>query len=219
VVFTGGLVGREMLAPYRFLVRNILPAVRGDDPLSARGATEALFESSTARVGEGQPRSSEATSPAAEAVTGGIFEIEDHQNLLGIEELAFQFPQPDLARVGIVYSGTGKDADWGVDVVFRSDDLLEGKRRIELEVGLDGRPRETLIEHEEVGTVPVSGRAQWEGPCQLVMTVVTGWAIPQTWTADFCDVDDVSLNIKNIFYDTTVTGRRRDEEGRIPTLP
>ncbi|MCW8984010.1 MAG: serine hydrolase, partial [Thermoanaerobaculales bacterium] len=207
VVFSGGLVGREMLAPYRYLEQNILPAVRSAGPLPARPGLERSLEELLTRDDEPESGPAAAAPRIAEAVSGRLFEIDDRNNLLGIEELSFDFTRPDQGRVRIVYSGTGKDADWGVDIVYRTDDLAERQKRVELEFGLDGKSRPTFIEHDEVGDIPVSARGEWEGECRLVLRVVTGWAIPQTWTADYCEGDSISLAIESTFYSTTISGR------------
>jgi len=207
VVFSGGLVGLEMLAPYRYLEQYIMPAVRSAGPLPANTEMERSLEEMMTTVHEPESGPVAAASPIAEAVSGRIFEIEDRNNLLGIEELYFDFPSPDSGRVRIVYSGTGKDADWGVDAVFRTDDIADQRRRVELDFGLDGRSRTTRIEHDEIGNIPISARGRWEGEGRLVLTVVTGWAIPQTWTIDFCDGDSVSLAIESTFYSTAISGQ------------
>jgi hypothetical protein len=62
------------------------------------------------------------------------------------------------------------------------------------------------VNHVEVGDIPVLANGSWESGCRLGLEVVTGWAIPQTWTVDFCEANTVSLEIRSIFYDTTVTG-------------
>jgi CubicO group peptidase (beta-lactamase class C family) len=207
VVFSGGLMGLEMLAPYRYLERYILPAVRSTGSLPADREPARSLEEMQAAADAPEAGSAAALPAVAEAVSGRAFEIADRHNLLGIETLYFDFPRPDLGRMGIVYSGTGRDADWGVDVVYRTDDLADRQRRIELELGLGGRPRTTRIVHDEIGEIPISARGRWEGGCRLLMTVVTGWAIPQTWTIDFCEENSVSLTIESVFYSTTTSGR------------
>jgi hypothetical protein len=151
--------------------------------------------------------------PAASAVSGALFEVEGSRGLLGIDALRFDFTQPAAGRIRITSSGTGADADWGVDVVYRTDDLVDHRQTVELELGLDGTPRTTIVEHQEIGEIPVSARGHWSTECRLDLTVVTGWAIPQAWTVDFCAADVVNLEIKSIFYSTRVSGRRRDEPG------
>ena len=207
VVFSGGLVGMEMLAPYRYLEEYILPAVRSDGPLPENPEMERTLQEMLIGVHEPEPGPAAAAPRLAEAVSGRIFEIEDRNNLLGIEELEFDFSRPDLGRVRIAYAGTGKDADWGVDVVFRTDDMIDQRRQVELELGLDGRPRTTRIVHDEIGAIPISARGLWEGECRLVLTVVTGWAIPEMWTIDFCEGDSVSLTIESAFYSTVISAR------------
>jgi len=207
VVFSGGLMGMEMLAPYRYLEQYILPAARSTGPLPANPEMGRSLEEMQTRAHESQTGSAAKAPAIAEAVSGRVFEIADRHNLLGIEELCFDFPRPDLGRIRIDYSGTGRDADWGVDVVYRTDDLADRQRQVDLELGLDGRSRTTRIVHDEIGDIPISTRGRWEGECRLVLTVVTGWAIPQTWTVDFCEKDAVSLTIESAFYSTVISGR------------
>jgi len=207
VAFSGGMVGREMLAPYHYLEQHILPAVQSDGPLPSNPEMERSLGELLTRDHDLESGPVVAVPLIAEAISGRKFEVEDGDNLLGIEELSFDFPEPDRGRVRYAYSGTGVDADWGVDIVYRTDDVTDQQGQIELEFGLGGRSRTTLIEHREVGTIPVSGRGRWEGECRLVLTVVTGWAIPQTWTFDFCDGHSVSATIESSFYSVAVSGR------------
>jgi len=204
VVFTGGLVGREMLAPYRFIEQNILEAVRSDEPLPPKPDLERPFEQALRKAPEFTVTL--GSSHILESVSGKIFEIDGDDNLLGIEELGFDFLEDGSGRMRITYFGTGKDEDWGVDVVLRTDDLLDEQEAVEFELGLDGFGRTTLVEHDEMGMIPVLVEGRWKDDCRLGLNVVTGWAIPQTWALDFCEKNAVSLEIKSIFYDTAVTG-------------
>jgi len=207
VVFSGGLVGMEMLAPYRYLEKYILPAVHSMDPLPANPESVRSLEELLSRVPEPESMPAAAAPHIAEVVSGQIFRVEDFGNLLGIEELRFDFTGPDLGRVGVVYSGTGRDVDWGVDILFRTDDLTDRQNRIALDFGLDGRSRTTLIKHDEIGEIPIAAQGRWDGECRLVLSVVTGWAVPQTWTFDYCDNDGVSFSIESNFYSMAMSGR------------
>ena len=87
-----------------------------------------------------------------------------------------------------------------------------GTKQVEIAFGLDGRPRTTTVEHDEVGAIPISASGRWEDGGGLVLTVVTGWAVPQTWTINFTGENAVSLEIASVFYDTTVSGRAAGEQ-------
>jgi CubicO group peptidase (beta-lactamase class C family) len=206
VVFTGGMVGREMLAPYRFIEWNILEAFPSDEGPERITDQWAILGTE----GSGEPQADHEATPVgptiAESVSGKVFHIASDDNLLGITTLGFDFPGTGSGRMKAAYQGTGKDADWGVDLLFRSDDIIEERQEVEVDFGLDGRGRRTLVNHVEVGDIPVLANGSWESGCRLGLEVVTGWAIPQTWTVDFCEANTVSLEIRSIFYDTTVTG-------------
>jgi CubicO group peptidase (beta-lactamase class C family) len=207
VVFTGGLVGRDMMAPYHYIEQILLEVVGSKEPLLRTASVPWARGEAESRKKHWPGRAPMTTSSEVmDAVSGEVFAVETEDNLLGITKLGFDFAAAESGRMKIVYTGTGKDADWGVDVVFRTDDLVEQTKQIELEFGLDGAGRTTTVQHDEVGTVPVMAEGRWDSGCRLALEVVTGWAIPQAWTIDFCMEGTASLEIHSPFYDTTVTG-------------
>jgi hypothetical protein len=137
--------------------------------------------------------------PAAAAVSGRVFRIEDRNNLLGIEQLGFDFTAPGSFRLEIIAAGPGKDGDWGVDPIFRSDDPWGETKRLSLEIGLDGSFRTVLVDHPEIGQTPFSARGRWDGEGRLVLTVVSAWALPETWTIELVDPGNVTLAIEHPF--------------------
>ncbi|MGB5174286.1 MAG: hypothetical protein WBQ30_06045, partial [Thermoanaerobaculia bacterium] len=153
---------------------------------------------------EGAKEAAEELPELAGAVSGSTFEVRDEENVLGIEQLSITFPQGNEARMKIVYSGTGVDADWGMDIVFRRDDVLEEERELQMAIGLDGRFRTVIVDHDEVGKVPFSAKGRWQDDRTLVLMVLSAWAIPETWTLEFDDDDSATLVIETPFLQTEV---------------
>jgi CubicO group peptidase (beta-lactamase class C family) len=200
VAFAGGLMGREMAAPYRFLEESVIPAVKSDTPLPPNPA----YIQTLNTLAAGLPATAQELPEFARQVSGSTFEVRDEENVLGIEQLSITFPQGNEARMKIVYSGTGVDADWGMDIVFRRDDVLEEERELQMAIGLDGRFRTVIVDHDEVGKVPFSAKGRWQDDRTLVLTVLSAWAIPETWTLEFDDDDSATLVIETPFLQTEV---------------
>lgn len=203
VVFTGGLTGREMAIPYRFLEEAVIPAATSTSRLPPNpDLAQTLDRLAAGR--EGAKEAAEELPELAGAVSGSTFEVRDEENVLGIEQLSITFPQGNEARMKIVYSGTGVDADWGMDIVFRRDDVLEEERELQMAIGLDGRFRTVIVDHDEVGKVPFSAKGRWQDDRTLVLMVLSAWAIPETWTLEFDDDDSATLVIETPFLQTEV---------------
>ena len=124
--------------------------------------------------------------------------------MLGIEHLSIEFSEASEALMKIVYSGTGVDADWGMDIVFRRDDVSEEKREVRMSIGLDGRFRTVVVDHDEIGKVPFSAKGRWEDDHTLILTVLSAWAIPETWMLSFQDDDNATLLIETPFLQTSI---------------
>lgn len=204
VVFTGGLTGREMATPYRFLEEAVIPAATSTSPLPPNPALAQMLD----RMAAGREGDIEEPVPElpeiAGAVSGSTFEASGRDNVLGIEQLSIAFPQANEGRMGIVYSGTGVDADWGMDIVFRRDDVSEEKREVRMGIGLDGRFRTVIVDHDEIGKVPFSAKGRWEDDRTLVLTVLSAWAIPETWTLSFHEDESATLLIETPFLQSEI---------------
>ncbi len=200
VVFAGGLVGREMAAPYGFLEETVIPAVVSDTPLPPNPVLAKTLDTVTA----GLPATAQELPELAQQVSGSTFEAKDGANVLGIEHLSITFPRDDEAFMTIAYSGTGVDADWGMDIVFRRDDVSEEREELQVAIGLDGRYRTVMVDHQEIGEVPFSAKGHWEDDRTLVLTVLSAWAIREKWTLSFLDADSAILAIETPFLQTTI---------------
>ncbi len=200
VLFAGGLMGRDMATPYRFLEETVIPAVVSDTPLPPNPGLAKTLDTVTA----GLPATAQELPELAQQVSGSTFEAKDGDNVLGIEQLSITFPRDDEALMTIAYSGTGVDADWGMDIVFRRDDVSEEREELQVAIGLDGRYRTVMVDHDEIGEVPFSAKGHWEGDRTLVLTVLSAWAIPETWTLSFYDADSATLAIETPFLQTTI---------------
>lgn len=205
VVFTGGLTGREMLAPYRFLKEFLLPAVRSSLSLSAKpDLVRQLKKAATGSPDPGPGHTPQLPSTAT-AISGRVFRTGSRSNLLGIKELSFDFSVPSSGRLEVVAEGAGNDDDWGIDPIFRSDEPWGEERRLSLKIGLDGNFRTVLIDHAEIGRTPISARGRWDGETRLLLTLVSAWALPETWTFDLTDANAATLTIEHPFYQTTIS--------------
>lgn len=200
VVFAGGLMGRDMVVPYRFLEETMIPAVVSDTQLPPNSDWTKTLDTVTA----GLPATAQELPELAQQVSGSTFEAMDGDNVLGIEQLSITFPEDAEALMRIVYSGTGVDADWGMDIVFRRDDLSEEEQELEVSIGLDGRFRTVMVDHDEIGKVPFSAKGHWEDDRTLVLTVLSAWAIPEEWTLSFHDGEGVTLSIETPFLQATI---------------
>ena len=200
VVFAGGLMGREMAAPYRFLEEMVIPAVVSDTPLPPNSNLTKSLDT----VAAGLPATAQELPEHARQFSGSTFDVKNGDNVLGIEQLSITFPQNTEAVMKLAYSGTGVDADWGMDVVFRRDDVSEEQQELEVAIGLDGRFRTVMVDHDEIGEVPFSAKGHWEDDRTLVLTVLSAWAIPEKWTLSFHDADSASLSIETPFLQTTI---------------
>jgi len=200
VVFAGGLMGREMAAPYRFLEETVIPAVVSDTPLPPNPALTRTLD----RVAAGLPTTAQELPEPARQVSGSTFEAKDGDNVLGIKQLSITFPRDEEALMTIAYSGTGVDADWGMDIVFRRDDVSEEREELQIAIGLDGNFRTVMVDHNEIGEVPFSAKGHWEDDRTLVLTVLSAWAIPETWTLSLLDADTAILAIETPFLQTTI---------------
>lgn len=200
VVFAGGLMGREMATPYRFLEEMVIPAVVSDTLLPPNRNLTRTLDTVTA----GLPATAHELPEHARQVSGSTFDANDGENVLGIEQLSITFPADAEARMRVVYSGTGVDADWGMDLVFRRDDLSEEQQELEMSIGLDGRFRTVMVDHDEIGKVPFSAKGHWVDDRTLVLTVLSGWAIPEEWTLSFHDGEAVTLSIETPFLQATI---------------
>ena len=200
VVFAGGLIGREMASPYRFLEERIIPAVKSVTPLPPNPALIQALD----QLAAGNPPTDQELPELARQVSGSTFDAEDRDNVLGIEQLSIEFPRDAEALMTIAYSGTGVDADWGMDIVFRRDDVSEERQELQMAIGLDGNFRTVLVDHDEIGEVPFSAKGRWENDHTLVLTVLSAWAIPEKWTLSFLDAEGVTLSIETPFLQTTI---------------
>ncbi len=203
VVFTGGLTGREMAIPYRFLEEAVIPAATSTSRLPPNpDLAQTLDRLAAGR--EGAKEAAEELPELAGAVSGSTFEARGRDNVLGIEQLSIGFPQASEALMKIVYSGTGVDADWGMDIVFRRDDVSEERREVRMGIGLDGRFRTVIVDHDEVGKVPFSAKGRWGDDHTLIVTVLSAWAIPETWTLSFHEDESSTLLIETPFLQSEI---------------
>jgi CubicO group peptidase (beta-lactamase class C family) len=200
VVLTGGLAWKHLAAPYRFLEERIIPAVKSDAPLPPNPALMQALD----QLAAGNPPTGQELPEFVRQVAGSTFEAKDGDNVLGIDQLSIEFPRGSEALMTIAYSGTGVDADWGMDIVFRRDDVSEERQELQMAIGLDGNFRTVVVDHDEIGKVPFSAKGRWEDDRTLVLTVLSAWAIPETWTLTFHEDGGAALSIETPFLKTEV---------------
>lgn len=208
VVFAGGLMGREMATPYRFLEEMVIPAVKSTDSLPLNPDLARALEQLAGGVGEAAPEVSAGLPKVAEVVSGSTFEAKGGDNVLGIDQVTVTFGEGSGGSMDIAYSGTGRDADWGMDVVFRRDEVSEDRRELQVAIGLDGNFRTVMVDHDEIGEVPFSAKGYWEDDRTLVLTVLSAWAIPETWTLKIDTAERATLSIETPFLKTEVLLQR-----------
>jgi hypothetical protein len=69
-------------------------------------------------------------------------------------------------------------------------------------IGLDGSFRTEIVDHDEIGKVPFSAKGRWEGDSTLILTVLSAWAIPETWTLFLHEDGSATLLIETSFLQT-----------------
>ena len=78
-----------------------------------------------------------------------------------------------------------------------------GQKAVLLEIFTQHRANFTIVvDHDEIGKVPFSAKGRWEDESTLVLTVLSAWAIPETWTLSFREDDSATLRIKTSFLRT-----------------
>jgi hypothetical protein len=211
VVFTAGLT-RKVLFPYRLLEEFILPAAKSPHSLPPKPEPNRKLDRLLKEIQAPEPGTVPESPAMADAVSGQTYDIQEVDNLLGIKQVSVFFRGKDEALLKFLYSGTGKTADWGVDLVYRTRSLLKEDKELDVRIGLDSRFRTVLTDHEESGRIPLSAMGSWEDGHTFVLTVLNGWSIPEKWAVVFSDKDTLSLSIKNLFYKTAITGKRRQPD-------
>jgi hypothetical protein len=193
-----------MASPYRFLEEMVIPAVRSTDPLPPNPTLAQSLDRLAVGAGETAAETAAELPKVAKDVSGSTFDVRGGENVLGIEQVSFDFWEGPEGWMEIVYSGTGRDADWGMDIVFRRDDVSEEQQKVRMAIGFDDRYRTVMVDHDEIGRVPFSAKGHWEDDQTLVLTVLSAWAIPETWTLTFDEADSTTLSIETPFLKTEV---------------
>jgi CubicO group peptidase (beta-lactamase class C family) len=204
VVFAGGQIGREMASPYRFLEEEVIPAVTSADPLPPNPDLARGLEQLVGGIREAAAEEVAESPKVAEVVSGSTFEAKGGDNVLGIDQVTFTLEEGPEGSMDIVYSGTGRDADWGMDIVFRRDDVSDAQHSVRMAIGFDDRFRTVMVDHDEIGKVPFSAKGHWEDELTLTLTVLSAWAIPETWTLKFDTPESATLSIETLFLKTEV---------------
>ena len=212
VVFSGGLIGRDMGSPYRFLAEAVIPALRSTGPLPPNPTLAQSLSRLSTGISDTTDETAAELPEVGRRVSGSTFETIGGDNVLGIDAVAFTFQQPFEGWMEIVHSGTGRDADWGLDIVFRRDEVSEAEQSVHMAIGFDDRYRTVMVDHDEVGRVPFSAKGRWEDDRTLALTVLSAWAIPETWTLTFDEDGGAALSIETLFLKTDVLLRRVAEQ-------